>query len=97
MNSFEVIFNPTNTHRCKHICANILKNLQHLRETLSIPFHNEKFFVDMMKDSLLGSREMYISTDQFLSFPEEQRPREILKTNDGGSRAYLYYIAPIRV
>lgn len=50
-----------------------------------------------MKDSLLGSGEMCISTDQFLSFPEEVSQREMLKTNDCGSRAYLYFIAPISI
>lgn len=50
-----------------------------------------------MKDSLLGSGEMCISTDQFLSFPEEGSQREILETNDCGSRVYLYFIVPISV
>lgn len=74
----------------------MLKNLQHLREALSISFQNETFFVDVMIDSLQGSGEMCISTDQFLSFPEEGSQREILKTNEGGSRVYLYFIVPIR-
>ena len=75
----------------------MLKNLQHLREALSIPFQNEMFVVDMMIDSLQGSGEMCISTDQFLSFPEEGSRRKILKTNDGGSRVYLYFTAPISI
>ena len=75
----------------------MLKNLQHLGEALSIPFQNEKLVVDVMIDSLQGSGEMCISTDQFLCFPEEGSQREILRTNDGGSRVYLYFIAPIRV
>ena len=75
----------------------MLKNLQHLGEALSIPFQNEKFVVDVMIDSLQASGEMCISTDQCLSFPEEGSRREIMRTNDVGSRVYLYFIAPIRV
>lgn len=51
----------------------------------------------MIKDSLLGSGEMCIFTDQFLSFPEEGSHGEIQKTNDCESKVYLYFIAPIRV
>lgn len=40
---------------------------------------------------------MCIFTDQFLSFPEEGSHGEIQKTNDCGSKVYLYFIAPIRV
>lgn len=67
------------------------------QRTLSISFWNEKFSVDVIKDSLLGSGEMCIFTDQFLSFPEERSHEEIQKTNDYGSKVYLYFIAPIWV
>lgn len=40
---------------------------------------------------------MCIFTDQFLSFPEERSHEEIQKTNDYGSKVYLYFIAPIWV
>lgn len=97
MNSFEVIFiPPTHTDASIYVptFSRIYNTLEKLCPFLSI---TGSFLLTVMKDSLLGSGEMYISPDQFLSFPEEQSPRETLKTNDGGSRAYLYFIAPIRV